>query len=194
MGDGSNVITGATPVPFREFGEDTGQMPAEPPSPKEIKEIGKEATPKGERKGMSGEDFLMIGLGILSGQSPHAMVNIGEGGLKGLQMSQAARKIASEEAYHKGMLERYATPQELQMAMAYNDPEKRKAIEGYAKMQAQIKNEPMTKQKLFQEFMKSPAGQIGDYDKFDTYMQQWENRFGPIGGGLPKGTSVTRIG
>jgi hypothetical protein len=73
-------------VPFREFGEDTGQMPAEPPSPKEVKAIGKEATPKSERKGMSGEDFLMIGLGILSGQSPNALTNIGEGGLKGLQM------------------------------------------------------------------------------------------------------------
>jgi hypothetical protein len=162
--------------------------------PADIQKIGKDATPKGERKGMSGEDFLMIGLGILSGSSPHAMVNIGEGGLKGLQMSQAARKIASEEAYHKGMLERYATPQELQMAMAYNDPDKRKAIEGYAKMVAQTKAEPMTKQKLFQEFMKSPAGQVGEFDKFDTYMQQWENRFGPIGGGLPKGTAVTRIG
>jgi hypothetical protein len=162
--------------------------------PKDIQKIGKEATPKDERKGMSGEDFLMIGLGILSGQSPHALTNIGEGGLKGLQMSQAARKIASEEAYHKGMLERYATPQALQMAMAYNDPEKRKAIEDYIRMEAQTKAEPMTKQKLFQEFIKTPAGQVGEFDKFDTYMQQWENRFGPIGGGLPKGTAVTRIG
>ena len=162
--------------------------------PKDIKKIGKEATPKDERKGMSGEDFLMIGLGILSGQSPNALTNIGEGGLKGLQMAQAGRKIASEEAYHKGMLERYATPQALQMALAYNDPEKRRAIEDYVRMEAQTKAEPMTKQKLFQEFMKSPAGQVGEFDKFDTYMQQWENRFGPIGGGSPKGTVVTRIG
>jgi lysozyme family protein len=168
--------------------------PAPELDPKDIKKIGKEATPKDERKGMSGEDFLMIGLGILSGQSPHALTNIGEGGLKGLQMAQAGRKIASEEAYHKGMLERYATPQALQMALAYNDPEKRKAIEDYVRMEAQTKAEPMTKQKLFQEFIKTPAGQVGEFDKFDTYMQQWENRFGPIGGGLPKGTAVTRIG
>ena len=107
MGDGSNVITGATPVPFREFGEDTGQMPAEPPSPKEVKAIGKEATPKSERKGMSGEDFLMIGLGILSGQSPNALTNIGEGGLKGLQMVQAGRKNEAEAAYRDAMSKYY---------------------------------------------------------------------------------------
>ena len=76
-------------------------------APKDIEKIGKEATPKSERKGMSGEDFLMIGLGILSGQSPNALTNIGEGGLKGLQMVQAGRKNEAEAAYRDAMSKYY---------------------------------------------------------------------------------------
>ena len=103
MGENFNMGKNLTPLLPGEFGEDTGQIPVEKPSTKEIKEIGKEATPKDERKGLSGEDFLMIGLGILSGQSPYAMTNIGEGGLKGLQMVQAARKSESEAAYREAL-------------------------------------------------------------------------------------------
>jgi hypothetical protein len=76
-------------------------------APKDIEKIGKEATPKSDRKGMSGEDFLMIGLGILSGQSPNALTNIGEGGLKGLQMVQAGRKNEAEAAYRDAMSKYY---------------------------------------------------------------------------------------
>lgn len=103
-----NMGKGLTALLPGEFGEDTGQMPVEQPSPKEIKEIGKAATPKDERKGLSGEDYLMIGLGILSGQSPHALTNIGEGGLKGLQMVQAGRKNEAEAAYRDAMSKYYA--------------------------------------------------------------------------------------
>jgi hypothetical protein len=107
MGEDFNMGKNLTPLNPEEFGKDTGQMPVEMPAPKEIKEIGKEATPKSERKGMSGEDFLMIGLGILSGQSPNALTNIGEGGLKGLQMVQAGRKNEAEAAYRDAMSKYY---------------------------------------------------------------------------------------
>ena len=107
MGEDFNMGKNLTPLNLEEFGKDTGQMPVEMPAPKEIKEIGKEATPKSERKGMSGEDFLMIGLGILSGQSPNALTNIGEGGLKGLQMVQAGRKNEAEAAYRDAMSKYY---------------------------------------------------------------------------------------
>ena len=107
MGEDFNMGKNLTPLNPEEFGKDTGQMPVEMPAPKEIKEIGKEATPKSERRGMSGEDFLMIGLGILSGQSPNALTNIGEGGLKGLQMVQAGRKNEAEAAYREAMSKYY---------------------------------------------------------------------------------------
>ena len=77
------------------------------PSPKDIQKLGKEATPKDERKGMSGEDFLMIGLGILSGQSPNALTNIGEGGIKGLQLVMAGRKEAAESRYRDALVKHY---------------------------------------------------------------------------------------
>lgn len=88
------------------------------PSPKDIQKLGKEATPKDERKGMSGEDFLMIGLGILSGQSPNALVNIGEGGLKGLQMVMAGRKEAAESRYRDALAKNYGVSPEIQLVNA----------------------------------------------------------------------------
>ena len=161
MGDGSNVITGATPVPFREFGEDTGQMPAEPPSPKEVKEIGKEATPKSERKGLSGEDFLMIGLGILSGKSQYAFENIGEGGLKGLQMVQAGRKNEAEAAYRDAMSKYYAAGTE-----AIERGSKDKDLIGAAEKAAHDAFTAMAKDNVF--LMTNPEERAKLYNRLRT--------------------------
>ena len=161
MGDGSNVITGATPVPFREFGEDTGQMPAEPPSPKEVKEIGKEATPKSERKGLSGEDYLMIGLGILSGKSQYAFENIGEGGLKGLQMVQAGRKNEAEAAYRDAMSKYYAAGTE-----AIERGSKDKDLIGAAEKAAHDAFTAMAKDNVF--LMTNPEERAKLYNRLRT--------------------------
>jgi hypothetical protein len=123
------------------------------PAPKELKEIGKEATPKSERKGLSGEDYLMIGLGIMSGQSPHALTNIGEGGLKGLQMVQASRKEASEAAAREMMAERYGIGAEVQLVNAMRDPT---FAANYNKLQ-EAKNDPRQMQALAQEMLKNPT-------------------------------------
>lgn len=55
---------------------------------------------------LSSQDLFMMGMAIMSGTSPHALVNIGEGGLKGLAGS---RKLSIDEArseYEKEMGER----------------------------------------------------------------------------------------
>jgi hypothetical protein len=49
--------------------------------------------------------------------------------------------------------------------------------EGYTFMQ-QAKTEPMTRQKLFLEYMKNP---LADPNKFGEYVQQYERQFGPLG-------------
>jgi hypothetical protein len=162
MGEDFNMGKNLTPLNPEEFGKDVGQMPVEMPAPKEIKEIGKEATPKSERKGMSGEDFLMIGLGILSGQSPNALVNIGEGGLKGLQMVQASRKEASEAAAREKMAERYGIGAEVQLVNAMQDP----AFAARYRTLVETKNDPRQLQALAQEMLKTP-GQMEMLKKLD---------------------------
>jgi len=185
MDDSPNVITGATPVPFREFGEDTGQMPAEPPSPKEVKEIGKEATPKSERKGMSGEDFLMIGLGILSGQSPNALANIGEGGLKGLQMVQAGRKNEAEAAYREAMSKYYGAGAE-----AIERGAKDKDLIGAAEKAAHDAFTAMSKDNVF--LMTNPEERAKLYNRLrmEKFMQYGISPTmlgsGPSAGGQPR--------
>jgi hypothetical protein len=123
------------------------------PAPKELKEIGKEATPKSERKGLSGEDYLMIGLGIMSGQSPHALTNIGEGGLKGLQMVQASRKESSEAAAREMMAERYGIGAEVQLVNAMKDP----VFAANYRTLVEAKNDPRQMQALAQEMLKNPT-------------------------------------
>lgn len=44
------------------------------------------------------EPLLAAGLGMMAGTSPHALVNIGRGGLEGLQAAQAQRKAALDES------------------------------------------------------------------------------------------------
>jgi hypothetical protein len=123
------------------------------PSPKDIEKIGKEATPKDERKGMSGEDFLMIGLGILSGQSPNALTNIGEGGLKGLQLVMAGRKEAAESRYRDALAKNYGVSPEIQLVNAMQDPA---FAANYNKLM-EAKNDPAQLRVLSQEIIKNPA-------------------------------------
>jgi lysozyme family protein len=137
------------------------------PDTKDLEKIGKEATPKSERKGMSGEDFLMIGLGIMSGQSPHAITNIGEGGLKGLQMVQASRKEASEAAAREMMAERYGIGAEVQLVNAMRDP----TFAANYRTLVEAKNDPRQMQALAQEMLKTP-GQMEMLKKLDPTLYE----------------------
>ena len=137
------------------------------PNTKELKEIGKEATPKSDRKGLSGEDYLLIGLGIMSGQSPHALTNIGEGGLKGLQMVQASRKEASEAAAREIMAERYGIGAEVQLVNAMRDP----TFAANYRTLVEAKNDPRQMQALAQEMLKTP-GQMEMLKKLDPTLYE----------------------
>jgi len=180
-----NMGKGLTALLPEEFGKDVGQMPVETPSPKEIKEIGKEATPKSERKGMSGEDFLMIGLGILSGQSPHALTNIGEGGLKGLQMVQAGRKNEAEAAYRDAMSKYYAAGAE-----AIERGAKDKDLVGAAEKAAHDAFTAMAKDNVF--LMTNPEERAKLYNRLrmEKFMQYGISPTmlgsGPSAGGQPR--------
>lgn len=180
-----NMGKNLTPLLPGEFGEDTGQMPVEKPSTKEIKEIGKEATPKSERKGMSGEDFLMIGLGILSGQSPYAMTNIGEGGLKGLQMVQAGRKSESEAAYRDAMSKYYTAGAE-----AIERGAKEKDLVGAAEKAAHDAFTALAKDNVF--LMTNPEERAKLYNRLrmEKFMQYGISPTmlgsGPSAGGQPR--------
>ena len=180
-----NMGKGLTALLPEEFGKDTGQMPVEMPAPKEIKEIGKEATPKSERKGMSGEDFLMIGLGILSGQSPNALTNIGEGGLKGLQMVQAGRKNEAEAAYRDAMSKYYAAGTE-----AIERGAKDKDLIGAAEKSAHDAFTAMAKDNVF--LMTNPEERAKLYNRLrmEKFMQYGISPTmlgsGPSAGGQPR--------
>lgn len=156
-----NMGKNLTPLNPEEFGKDTGQMPVEMPAPKEIKEIGKEATPKSERKGLSGEDYLMIGLGILSGKSQYAFENIGEGGLKGLQMVQAGRKNEAEAAYRDAMSKYYAAGTE-----AIERGSKDKDLIGAAEKAAHDAFTAMAKDNVF--LMTNPEERAKLYNRLRT--------------------------
>ena len=135
--------------------------------PADIQKIGKEAIPKSDRKGLSGEDYLMIGLGIMSGQSPHALTNIGEGGLKGLQMVQASRKEASEAAAREMMAERYGIGAEVQLVNAMKDP----VFAANYRTLVEAKNDPRQMQALAQEMLKTP-GQMEMLKKLDPTLYE----------------------
>jgi hypothetical protein len=154
------------------------------PSPKDIQKLGKEATPKDERKGMSGEDFLMIGLGILSGQSPNALVNIGEGGLKGLQMVMAGRKEAAESRYRDALAKNYGVSPEIQLVNAMQDPA---FAANYNKLM-EAKNDPAQLRVLSQEIVKNPA-QMEVLKKLDPAMYSML-RATLVGGFMPPPVSA----
>ena len=130
-------------------------------APKDIEKIGKEATPKSDRNGMSGEDFLMIGLGILSGQSPNALTNIGEGGLKGLQMVQAGRKNEAEAAYRDAMSKYYGAGTE-----AIERGSKDKDLIGAAEKAAHDAFTAMAKDNVF--LMTNPEERAKLYNRLRT--------------------------
>jgi len=153
-------------------------------APKDIEKIGKDATPKSDRKGMSGEDFLMIGLGILSGQSPNALTNIGEGGLKGLQLVMAGRKEAAESRYRDALAKNYGVSPEIQLVNAMQDPV---FAANYNKLQ-EAKNDPAQLRVLSQEIIKNPA-QMEILKKLDPPMYNML-RATLVGGFMPPPVSA----
>jgi len=147
--------------------------------------------PKDEKTGGTDWNNLMLkmGLHLMTGKSPNALTNIGEAGLGTLAMQQAETKAASDKAYHDALIAHAKMPAaEVQMTEKYaNDPAFRRAYD----MLASAKREPTTRESLFKEYIKSPVASI---KPFSEYVSEYEKEFGPLGGGVPTGVTVSRIG
>lgn len=106
-----------------------------------------EAPKKG---GMDWNDMMIkMGLGMMAGKSPYALVNVGEAGLNALQMTSADNKAAAEQAYHEALAEQARAhaayyPGLLAQKMAGLDVKQRIAVETEtARLMAPYKNIPM---------------------------------------------------
>jgi len=128
-----------------------------------------------------------FGLNLMAGKSPNALTNVGEAGIGALNMQQAEARANSEKAYREAMAAHAQMPAaEVQLTEKYaNDPKFRKAFD----MLANARREPMTRESLFKEYIKSPVASI---KPFSEYVSEYEKEFGSLGGGAPKGTIVTR--
>ena len=128
-----------------------------------------------------------FGLNLMAGKSPNALTNVGEAGIGALNMQQAEAKANSEKAYREALAAQAKMPSgEVQMYEKYaNDPKFRKAVD----MMAAAKREPVTRETLFKEYIKSPVASI---KSFSEYVSEYEKEFGSLGGGAPKGVIVSR--
>ena len=133
--------------------------------------------------------MLQMGLHLMAGKSPNLLTNVGEAGLGALTMQQAEAKANSEKAYREAMAAHAKMPSsEVQMIERYSkDPTFRKAVD----TMAAAKREPMTRETLFKEYIKSPVASI---KTFSEYVSEYEKEFGPLGAGVPTGVIVSRAG
>ena len=196
-------------VPNERIGESVfdptfgGTLP--PDAKKDIVDKLKETTgaTTGELKkqaadsGMDWNSFLFrFGLGLLAGESQYASVNTGKAGLGALDAELASQKLKqsaattqADIAYKEAMAAQAKMPSsEVQMFEKYaNDPKFRKAVD----MMTAAKREPITRETLFKEYIKSPVASI---KSFSEYVSEYEKEFGPLGVNAPTGVIVSRAG
>jgi len=162
----------------------------EPPK-EEFQGLGIKDLPKDPVTGGMDMNRLMMqmGLHLMAGKSPNALTNVGEAGIGALNMQQAEAKAENERAYRDAMAAHYKMPSgEVQMIERYaNEPKFRKAVD----MMAAAKREPMTRETLFKEYIKSPVASI---KPFSEYVSEYEKEFGPLGAGVPTEVIVSRAG
>lgn len=105
-------------------------------------------------------------------------------GLMGIGVKNAdiASKIYTTQIEQAGAMERTrvqtAAHDPLALYRALDPTGKGNIAKGYEFAQT-TKGEPLTRQKLFLEYMKNP---LNDPAKFGEYVQQYERQFGPLGG------------
>jgi flagellum-specific peptidoglycan hydrolase FlgJ len=103
------------PVSPDEFGSAVGIPDVVPDLNKKqmdnLAEKAKEATPVEARKGLTNDDYLMMGLSLLANKSPNLATAFGEAGVQTLGAKRAREKDEREEA-------KYKSTEELQKAQA----------------------------------------------------------------------------
>ena len=106
------ALTDATPQPFHPSS-------APPPPQEQAQQQGQQSQSSGSSGHSPWEALLNVGLGILSGTSPHAGVNIGRGALQGLQITQQQRVQDEQQALAR--LAQQETSQYRQGELAHQD-------------------------------------------------------------------------
>ena len=182
-------------VPNERIGESVfdptfgGKMPL--PAKEEFQGLSIKDLPKDPVTGGMDMNKLMMqmGLHLMAGKSPNALTNVGEAGIGALNMQQAEAKAENERAYRDAMAAHAKMPSsEVQMFEKYaNDPKFRKAVD----MMTAAKREPITRETLFKEYIKSPVASI---KSFSEYVSEYEKEFGPLGVNAPTGVIVSRAG
>ena len=182
-------------VPNERIGENVfdptfgGKMPL--PAKEEFQGLSIKDLPKDPVTGGMDMNKLMMqmGLHLMAGKSPNALTNVGEAGIGALNMQQAEAKAENERAYRDAMAAHAKMPSsEVQMFEKYaNDPKFRKAVD----MMTAAKREPITRETLFKEYIKSPVASI---KSFSEYVSEYEKEFGPLGVNAPTGVIVSRAG
>jgi lysozyme family protein len=136
------------PVSPDEFGSAVGIPDVVPDLNKQqmdnLAEKAKEATPVEARKGLTNDDYLMMGLSLLASKSPNFGTAFGEAGVATLGAKKEREKAEREEAKLKGT-------EELQKAQAKYYGSYADAIERGAKE----KNEQLQAEQLVQKHMES---------------------------------------
>jgi len=138
------------PVRYDEFGPPNIGPEALDLSKKEMDAVAKdakEATPVEARKGLTNDDYLMMGLSLLASKAPNFANAFGEAGVATLGAKRAREKDEREEAKLKGA-------EDLQKAQAKYYGAYAGAIERGAKE----KNDELEAEKLVRQYM-------GDWEK-----------------------------
>lgn len=188
----------------RDYTRSQQQTPEALPSPDKagqeaLVDAAKAVTPKSQRKGMSNDDWLMLGLQLLSNKSPRFLTALGESGIATLQ----ARKGREKD--------------ELDARKGEADIDKDKSMAEYYRANAKslgINNKDLTAalaegNRAYDDWSKSMPGQIalleGKIDpvaKRNEFIQAAMRQYGVAGAGagtasyastqLPPGVKVTR--
>ena len=135
------------------------------------------------------EMLLMLGLGLMGGQSPNALTNLGQAGIGALKYGQESKKDAADTAYKQAMAAHYGVPTEVQMLEWLKDPAN---MAQYKQLQ-ESKREPMTKEKMFSTFMSSPMAQTLPPEQVGTAFDKYLQSVGPSLGYIPPNVTVTPV-
>ena len=135
------------------------------------------------------EMLLMLGLGLMGGQSPNALTNLGQAGIGALKYGQESKKEAADTAYKQAMAAHYGVPTEVQMLEWLKDPAN---MAQYKQLQ-ESKREPMTKEKMFSTFMSSPMAQTLPPEQVGTAFDKYLQSVGPSLGYIPPNVTVTPV-
>jgi hypothetical protein len=145
----------ATGLPMDDLGYDRSGLDAlDKADKKELVDVAKASLPKGKGSDYGNDFLLMLGLGLMGGQSPNALTNLGQAGIGALKHVQESRKDEADRLYKESLAKHYGVPNEVQMLEYLKDPQN---MAHYMK-QREAMGDPAMMKELVTEYIKNPAG------------------------------------